>query len=377
MSGVRTPRLIAFYLPQFHPIPENDRWWGNGFTEWTNVTRTVPRFRGHETPHVPAELGYYDLRSPQVREAQADLARGHGIFGFCYYHYWFGGRRLLERPFDEVLASGRPDLPFCLCWANESWTRRWDGGEHDVLLAQTYGEDDDLRHIESLIPALRDPRYIRVHGRPLLLIYRASRLPNPRKTVETWRRAARQGGVGDLHLCNVESFDTERGLVPRAGFDAAVEFAPDWSCLRKPARRRRLRRVAARLGLSSRAFLDDIVCDYDAFAAAMLEKPPASYPRYPCVTPSWDNSARRRTDAVILRDASPASYERWLGEVLRRSVPSSAEEDIVFVNAWNEWAEGCHLEPCRRWGRGYLEATQRALADLGPGTERGPRAALA
>ena len=358
--------MIAFYLPQFHPIPENDRWWGEGFTEWTNVVRAAPRFRGHEQPHAPADLGYYDLRSPEARDAQADLAREHGIFGFCYYHYWFAGRRILERPFEEVLASGRPDFPFCLCWANESWTRRWDGTENEILLEQRYGEEDDSRHIQHLLPALRDPRYIRIDGKPLLLIYRASRLPDARRTVQTWRLAARQGGVGDLHLCNVESFATEHGFSPKWGFDAAVEFAPDWTCLGRPARRGPLWRIAAGLGLSSRAFIHDFVADYEGLAAAMLEKPSPGYARFPCVTPSWDNSARRQTGAVILRNASPASYERWLEEVLQRTPPPSADEDVVFVNAWNEWAEGNHLEPCQRWGRGYLEATRRALRTVAP-----------
>src|SRR5262245_7933162 len=191
-------RLIAVYLPQFHPIPENDRSWGKGFTEWTNVAQAKPMFRGHYQPHLPADLGFYDLRLPEARRAQADLAQAHGIHGFCYYHYWFHGRRLLERPFDEVLASGEPDFPFCLCWANEPWTRRWDGKDQEILMPQEYSDRDDLAHIRWLARAFQDRRYIRVDGRPMFLVYRASRLPDPARTAATWREEARRLGAGDL-----------------------------------------------------------------------------------------------------------------------------------------------------------------------------------
>src|SRR5450755_1537677 len=218
-------RAIAFYLPQFHPVPENDEWWGAGFTEWRNVAKALPLFPGHHQPHVPADLGFYDLRVPEVREQQASLARQHGIHGFCYYHYWFNGRRILERPFNEVLASGKPDFPFCLCWANENWTRVWDGGEQNVLLQQHYSAQDDLAHIQALIPALADPRYIRINGRPLLLVYRTELLPEPARTAEIWRAEALRGGVGDLYLARVENFVSS--VDPASiGFDAAVEFAP-------------------------------------------------------------------------------------------------------------------------------------------------------
>src|ERR1700682_5554230 len=182
-----TCKLISMYLPQFHPIPENDEWWGTGFTEWANVTKARPKYRKHYQPHLPSDLGFYDLRLSETREAQAELAKRYGIHGFCYYHYWFNGKRLLERPFTEVLASGNPDFPFCLCWANENWTRRWDGREQETLLRQRYSPEDDRAHIRALLPAFEDARYIRVEGKPFFVVYRTGHMPDPRRTAEIWR----------------------------------------------------------------------------------------------------------------------------------------------------------------------------------------------
>ena len=197
-------QAIAFYLPQYHPIPENDAWWGKGFTEWTNVTRARPLFPGHYQPHRPADLGFYDLRLPEVRKRQAELARHYGISAFCYHHYWFQGRKLLERPFQEVLASGRPDFPFCLCWANEHWSRSWDGNQGTVLVAQQHSAADDRRFIEDLLPALRDQRYFRVSGKAVLLVYQASLFPDASNTAEIWREACAHSGVGELFLVSAE-----------------------------------------------------------------------------------------------------------------------------------------------------------------------------
>jgi lipopolysaccharide biosynthesis protein len=338
-------RLIAFYLPQFHPIPANDEWWGKGFTEWTNVAKARPLFAGHYQPHLPADLGFYDLRLPEARQAQADLAREYGIHGFCYYHYWFRGKRLLERPFTEVLASGKPDFPFCLCWANENWTRRWDGHDEEILVAQDYGEEDDKEHMRWLVDAFRDERYIRVGGKPLFLVYRANELPDPARTACVWREEARKRGIGEIFLCRVESFTGERDDPAKIGFDASVEFQPDW-CHFGPAR--------------CRGQCD--VYDYAAVAERMLEKVIPRYTRFPCVMPSWDNAARRRSGATIIHGSTPQLYQKWLTRVLRTARHGKGTDGIVFVNAWNEWAEGNHLEPCQRWGRAYLEATREALA---------------
>jgi lipopolysaccharide biosynthesis protein len=348
-------RALAFVLPQFHPTAENDAFWGPGFTEWTNVTRGRPAFAGHHQPHRPAHLGYYDLRLPETRAAQADLARAHGLHGFVYYHYWFHGRRLLARPIDDILASQAPDFPFCLCWANENWTRRWDGLDAEVLAEQRYSPDDDVAHLRWLARAFEDPRYIRIDGRPLFLVYRASRLPAPADTTAMWREEAARLGVGELYLCRVESFPSDKADPRALGFDAAVEFQPDWEHLGTP-----------RLVEGHRVY------DYQDVVARMLAKPSAPYRRFPCVMPSWDNTARRREGATIVHGASPDAYEQWLAWVASRFTPYSAEENLVFINAWNEWAEGNHLEPCERWGLGYLDATARAL-----GHRTVPRPALA
>ncbi|HEU4326339.1 MAG TPA: glycoside hydrolase family 99-like domain-containing protein [Roseiflexaceae bacterium] len=354
-------RPIAFYLPQFHPTPENDSWWGRGFTEWTNVAQARPLFPGHEQPHIPADLGFYDLRLAETRAAQADLARRYGIYGFCYYHYWFGGRRLLERPFDAVLESGQPDFPFCLCWANEDWTRAWDGRSGEYLIRQRYSAEDDRAHGRWLARAFADPRYIRVDGRPLFLVYRASRLPDARETTARWRDEARALGVGEIYLACVEGMAAERNNPHSMGFDAAVEFQPDWNNLGPPLRRDRLRRALWKLGLLRSPFQEHRVFRYADVVERMLAKPPAPYKRFPCVTPSWDNSPRRRRDAAVLHGSTPALYQRWLERVIARFMPPGPGEDLLFINAWNEWAEGAHLEPSLRWGHAYLKATREAL----------------
>jgi lipopolysaccharide biosynthesis protein len=355
------PRLIAFYLPQFHPIPENDEWWGTGFTEWTNVTRAKPLFRGHYQPHLPADLGFYDLRLPEVRQAQADLAEEYGIHGFCYYHYWFNGRRVLERPFNKVLESGKPDFPFCLCWANENWTRAWDGRSGENLLVQNYCEDDDRKHLQWLATAFSDPRYIRINGKPLFMVYRSGLLPDPIRTTNIWREEAVRLGIGEIFLCRVESLVSEKKLDPNTvGFDAAVDFQPDWSNLGIPTRRSPAWNFIRKLGMSESAYGTHRIYDYRNVVEQALSRVPASYPRIPCVTPGWDNSPRRTKDAVILTGSSPRAYEEWLRAAIQES-KTMAPRGLVFINAWNEWAEGNHLEPCQEWGFAYLEATRQAL----------------
>jgi lipopolysaccharide biosynthesis protein len=364
------PKVVAFYLPQFHPIPENDEWWGPGFTEWRNVALARPLFRGHRQPHLPADLGFYDLRVPEVREAQAELALAHGISTFCYYHYWFGGRRLLGRPFDEVLASGTPGIGFCLCWANEPWTRAWDGQNRSILIDQCYSAADDLRHIQWMAPALSDPRYLRLDGRAVVLVYRASQLPDPARTADTWREEARRLGVGELLLCHVEAFPEDRGHPATVGFDAAVEFQPSWGDLGTRPHQRWWWRLARRAKIGPAAYRQHFVYDYDQVVERAQRRPEPTYRRFPCVTPSWDNSPRRSSGAVILRDPSPEHYESWLRDAVLRAARQGGES-LVFINAWNEWGEGSHLEPDRSSGRAYLEATRRVVGPATPAVPTG------
>jgi len=346
-STQKRVQVIAFHLPQYHPIPENDLWWGKGFTEWTNVAKARPLFPDHYQPHIPADLGFYDLRLPATRTAQADLAREYGIHGFCYYHYWFNGKLLLEQPVHDMLQSGEPDFPFCLCWANENWTRVWDGESDNVLMEQIYGPQDDLEHIHYMFQFFRDRRYIRVNDRPMFLVYRASRLPNPQETCRIWREEARKAGIGELYLCRVESFRSEHSDPVSLGFDAAIEFQPDWS----------------RLGhkLSSSEFGNHSVYKYEDIVRNMQDKPAVPYTRFPCVTPSWDNSPRKQHEATILQDATPALYGKWLSSALFQTQAQNPDNPLVFINAWNEWGEGNHLEPDLKFGHAFLEETRNAL----------------
>lgn len=344
-------RLVAFYLPQFHPFPENDLWWGKGFTEWTNVTKAEPMFVGHYQPHLPADLGFYDLRLPEVMHEQIKLAKEYGIDAFCYHFYWFSGKRLMERPLDQMLADASMKMPFCLCWANENWTRRWDAAEHEVLIAQKYHENDPVSSIKALEPYLRDSRYLLQDGRKLIIVYQPRDLPNPAKWMETWRSYARDAGLGELYLlCALTHGNWE---YRKYGFDGGVEFPPHNIGSKRS-------KEVADLGFLSR--FSGILVDYREVAEFYLSRDKGKEVNvFRTVYPSWDNTARRKERALVTLNGDPSNYEFWLKQAIELTESEFPDQQrLVFINAWNEWAEGCHLEPDRKHGHGFLRATANA-----------------
>ncbi len=345
-------RLIAFYLTQFHPTSENDLWWGKGFTEWTNVTKARSLFEEHLQPHLPADFGFYDLRVQETRHDQIRVARQYGIDGFCYHYYWFSGKRILNRPLDDMLADPESDMPFCLCWANESWTRRWDAADHEVLIEQKYLPEDDLAFIKSLVPFFEDPRYIRVDGKPFLIVYRPQHLPDARKSSQIWRDHCRSIGIGEIHICAAlthGNVDYEQ-----YSFDSGVEFPPHNVGVRNVNR-----------DITFHAPFRGNVMQYADVARFYLEREYPGPRVFRTVFPSWDNTARTKDRALVVLNGVPDNYEYWLSTTIDRTLRSQAVgEQLVFVNAWNEWAEGCHLEPDRWFGHGFLQATQNAKNGL-------------
>ena len=357
------PAVLAFVLPQFHRIPENDAWWGEGFTEWTNVRKARPGFRGHRQPRVPSEGRYYDLTDEQTQQWQAELARHHGISGFCYYHYWFNGKRLLERPVQLLLERGRPDFPFCLAWANEPWTRAWDGGEREILMPQTYGEEADWRqHFDELLRAFRDPRYIRIEGKPVFLIYRSASIACAGPMIAAWRRWASEAGLPGLHLVQMLTGFEHDGRADL--FDACAEFEPMYTMYhqlsRWERRRNTLARHRARLvkWLTGQAPHAPNSFHYERLWRDIAQRPlPAGH--YPGAFVDWDNSPRRAlARAIVFRGFSEQAFER--GVAAQYAKARAAGAPLMFINAWNEWAEGTYLEPDEERGTRMLESVARA-----------------
>lgn len=350
------PRLMAFYLPQFHPFPENDRWWGKGFTEWTNVTKAMPQFIGHYQPRLAGDLGYYDLRTTETLREQIDLARNAGVHGFCFHYYWFAGKRLLERPLDAFVADTSHDFPFSICWANENWTRRWDGQDAEVLIAQEHSPASDVALLDDMARYMRDPRYVRVDGKPLLIVYRPDALPDAKGTLERWRARARDEGLGELHILCSNAFGfTDFKLY---GFDGLVQFPPHAI---------RMGEITDKVALLNPAFAGKVY-DYPTVARGQAAELARLAPEVtPGVIPSWDNEARRSGAGHVFHGATPEHYRTWLSAALTHAqTVHPPGRGLVFVNAWNEWAEGAYLEPDRWFGHGYLQATRAAMAEYAP-----------
>lgn len=361
-------RVIAFYLPQFHAIPENDEWWGKGFTEWTSVKNAKPLFRGHVQPKAPGELGYYNLLDPEVREKQAELARYAGIEGFCYWHYWFGnGRRLLEKPFDEVLASGKPDYPFCLGWANHSWSRRtwtkYKTNANQMLMEQLYpGYEDIINHFKYALPAFKDKRYITVDGKPLFLVWSPMDLPNPEHFFEVWNKMAVENGLKGIHFVGLKGGPKDEWKKPlQVGFDA-VNWENFWMAENRSSfiKSRLYPRLQERFDTPfflKKYKYKDIISHY----FSEIDK---NENVYPTIVPNYDRSPRGGKKAVIFYDSTPDLFREHVQEALKIIENKEREHKILFLRSWNEWGEGNYIEPDAEFGRQYLDVLHNLLHDL-------------
>jgi len=347
-------RTIAFYLPQFHSFAENDKWWGKGFNEWRNVARGTPRFRGHYQPRIPRDLGFYDLSNLDTIRSQSDLAKHNGIDAFCFYYYWFNGKRLMEKPLD-LLVESDIDQDFCIMWANENWTRTWDGLENDVLIKQDYLDQDEDAFIADTGRYMADSRYVRMAGQPLFILYRPGLLPDAKTTIDRWR-AKWTALLGETpFVMMVQGFDEED---PRVfGLDGAVEFPPHKVCAG-------LKNINDRCQILDSSF-KGLVRDYADVVDKSLDESTPEFPLIKTVSPHWDNDARRERKGMVMHGSTPALYEKWLNGAIDFAVENPVnQESVVFVNAWNEWAEGAYLEPDVHYGHAYLNATKRAVKGL-------------
>ncbi|MEI8047716.1 MAG: glycoside hydrolase family 99-like domain-containing protein, partial [Bacteroidota bacterium] len=347
-------KVLAFYLPQFHAIPENDAWWGEGFTEWTNVKPAQPQFEGHYQPHVPGKLGYYNLLDTKVQERQVELAKNYGIGGFCFHYYWFNGKRLLEKPIENYLLNPQLDLPFCISWANENWTRRWDGRENEILIKQYHSPEDDLAFIQHVSKYMFDNRYIRINNKPLLMVYRPGLLPSAKETAKNWRDWCRANGIGEIYLAYVQSFENPHPS--EIGYDAAIEFPPNSfnslmvTHLIKP-------------------YNNNFRCNVFDWNTMVMNSEPYSVPDFKLfrgVCPSWDNTPRRKSDSHIFVNSHPDDFQKWVYNAAKDTITrfENPDERLIFVNAWNEWAEGAHLEPDEKYGYAYLQNIYDVLRKL-------------
>jgi lipopolysaccharide biosynthesis protein len=362
-------RVVALHLPQFHPIAENDLWWGEGFTEWTNVRKAQPRFKGHDQPRIPTTLGYYDLREATVRAAQADLAKSHGIEAFCYYHYWFNGKLLLEQPIQALLASNEPVFSYCLCWANENWTRRWDGENQEVLIAQNYNIDDTQAHAKYLAPFFKDQRYLRINQNPVFIIYRANLIPDLGLRLTNLQTALAALGIPKVHFFAMSRGEPLDTTLLNAGIERLIDFEPsegnpvngiDFSHLKTVVSKLLTGYVKPHIRRLYPNLEFDLVFDYRQIANQKMHTALKKF-HIPCVFPNWDNSSRRKNQAVIIQNRDETLFQAWIEKTIEKVSDQPLEERLIFINAWNEWAEGCYLEPDQQNKDRFLQAVKRAI----------------
>lgn len=360
----RKTRALAFYLPQFYPTPENDMWWRKGFTDWTNVGRRTPLYRGHVQPKVPADLGYYDLRVPEVREQQAELARQAGIEGFCYWHYWFAGRRLLDRVFNEVVLSGKPNFPFCLCWANHSWyAKNWGGRQANrMLIEQTYpGEKDFVQQFYSMLPAFKDKRYIKVNNKPVYGIFSPTDFKKVAKLFfSTWNKLAKDNGFDGFYFFAFVTDEAQIREVKEEGYSSIV-YDPIFEA-RENEKQNILKRIHSKFNIkiAKRPY----PVPYDKYAKYCIQAFTNHQDTLPCIYPNFDHSPRSGYMALILDKSTPEKWERLITEINMKFCNRDKEENFLFIKAWNEWGEGNYLEPDLTFGTGYINATQNALKNI-------------
>lgn len=354
-------RLIAFYLPQFHPTPDNDEWWGKGFTEWVNVAKARPLFKGHKEPHIPADLGFYDLRLPEVREEQARLAKGAGIEGFCYYHYWFGnGKEILERPFDEVVVSGKPDFPFCLCWANHSWYKKlWNPkvkGKDTLLAEQLYpGIEDYTNHFFRLLPAFKDKRYMKVDGKLIFIIYDAMKFEDVSAFINTWRKLANENSLSDFYFISTDQNSRNKNIIRSRGIDAIYNSDQFNVHHHLPLFKKLVLKFQREyLGMPT-------VFDYSDACKYMMNEDCYNNDTIPCILPNWDHSPRSGRNAIILKNATPSKFKDLAKKAISIVSSKPEQEQIIIVKSWNEWGEGNYMEPDIEFGHGYINALRTAI----------------
>ncbi len=365
-SNNNAPKVIAFYLPQFHPVPENDEWWGKGFTEWTNVGRAKALFKNHYQPRVPADLGYYDLRIPETRIAQAELAQKNGVDAFCYYHYWFGnGKRLLERPFNEVLASGSPDFPFMLCWANESWhSKFWDYNgvsKKKLLIEQIYGDEEEYEaHFYSVLDAFKDERYVRINNKPIFMIYEPLKFPDVTNFIKVWQKLALENGITGIHFIGqTQNAEKDKKEIISKGFDA-INAVRIFNVLSEKSTFNRVVTKAYRT-----IFRTSLKEKYSKAVKYFTNK---SFDKandvYPTIIPNWDHTPRSGKKGFLLHDSNPKDFLIHVNTVFDVVKEKPLENQICFIKSWNEWAEGNYMEPDLKFGTKYLEALKQAKSRI-------------